>query len=439
MRSTLVALAVVLLAISCGRSKQPGADQQQAEGEHKGSGPKERNEAKEHDEAKERNEAKENDEAKGRKESNEHDEAKGAHDGSGSKEHDEANEHEAKGTHLRLKTDDAAKIAGFEIVKALDRPEGAGLVAIATIAFDATKRGIVNARAPGIVRSIKVDVGAKVERGTALAVIESSQVGVDRSRLGGAQARVQVAEASYKREAELQAKGISAMKDLLAAHQELEAAKSEYQSLTATLGAVGGNAGGTGYTLASPLAGTVVRRAASIGKLVGVEETLFEVVDTSVMWTEIDVPEDQLASIAIHQPVIVTVDGLGDRQFNGTISYLSPEVDARTRTARARAALLNPDGVLRANMFARARIIVGGGKPTVTVPSKAVQRINDSSIVFVRVSDREFDAREVELGADDGAIVEITSGLRGGDAVVAQGAFLLKSEMLKASLKGDDD
>ena len=90
-------------------------------------------------------------------------------------------------------------------------------------------------------------------------------------------------------------------------------------------------------------------------------------------------------------------------------------------------------------MFARARILIGAGKSTVTIPSKAVQRVNDARIVFVRVSEREFEARPVELGSDDGATVAVTSGLRGGEDVVTQGAFLLKSEMLKASLKGDDD
>ena len=368
-------------------------------------------------------------------------ETKGDHDSKPDGDHDPKPEHDqdSGNTRIELKTDDAAKLAGFEIVKAEGRPEGAGLVVTASIAFDATKRAVVNARVLGIVRAIKADVGATVERGAPLAVIESPQVGADRSRVSATKTRVDVATAAYKREAELQAKGISAMKDLLAAQQELEAAKSDYASLTATLGAVGGNAGGAGYTLASPIAGTVVHRMASIGKLVGVEETLFDVVDTSTMWAEIDVPEDQLAAVVVGQAVVVTVDGLGDRTFRGTISYLSPEIDPRTRTARARAALANPDGALRANMFARARILIGAGKPTVTIPSKAVQRVNDTRIVFVRLSEREFEARSVELGSDDGATVEVTSGLRGGEDVVTQGAFLLKSEMLKASLKGDDD
>ena len=348
-------------------------------------------------------------------------------------------DHDSGETRIQLKTDDAAKLAGLEVVKAETRPEGAGIVVTASIGFDATKRAVVNARVSGVVRAIKADVGTTVERGAALAVLDSPQVGADRSRVSAAKTRIDVAAAAYKREADLQAKGIAAMKDVLAAQQELEAAKSDYGSLTATLGAVGGNAGGAGYTLASPIAGAVVHRMASIGKLVGVEETLFEVVDTSTMWAEIDVPEDQLAAVRVGQSVVVTVDGLGDRAFPGTISYVSPEIDPRTRTARARAALSNPDGVLRANMFARARVLTGAGKPTVIIPSKAVQRVNDTRTVFVRISDREFEARPVELGSDDGATVEVTSGLRGGEDVVTQGAFLLKSEMLKASLKGDDD
>lgn len=366
---------------------------------------------------------------------------KAAHDETGDRREPNAHAAEKPGEaqRVRLENAEAAQTAGLEIVRAQDRPEGAGLVAIGTIAFDATKRAVVNARAPGIVRAIKADVGVRVDHGTPLAIIDSTQVGADRSRIGGARARVQVAEANYNRETELQAKGISAMKDVLAARQELEAARSELESLTASLGAVGASAGGASYTLTSPLAGTVVHRMASIGKLVGIEETLFEVVDTSVMWAEIDVPEDQLVSVSVGEPVIVTVDGLGDRQFHGSISYVSPEVDPRTRTARARAALPNPDGLLRANMFVKARIVVGGGKPTVTVPSRSVQRIADQSVVFVQVGDREYEARPVTLGADDGANVEVTMGVRGGDPVVAQGAFLLKSELLKSALKGDDD
>jgi cobalt-zinc-cadmium efflux system membrane fusion protein len=356
-----------------------------------------------------------------------------------SKRTDEAHDDGAP-TRIELKSAAVAKIAGFEIVKAIDRPEGAGIVLTASIAFDATKRAIINARVPGIVRAIKCDVGAKVEPGTALAVIESVQVGADRSRISGVRTRVQVAEASYKRESALQSKGISAMKDVLAAQQELQAARSELASLTASLGAVGQNGGvGGGYALVTPLGGVVVRRTAAIGKLVGIEETLFEIVDISTMWAEIDVPEDQIVSVAIDQPAVVTVDGMGDRQFRGVIAYLSPEIDPKTRTARARATLPNADGVLRANMFAHARIVTGGGKATVTVPSKAVQRIGDESMVFVRISERAFEVRPVELGADDGATVEITKGVHGGDDVVVQGAFLLKSEMLKGSIKGDDD
>jgi cobalt-zinc-cadmium efflux system membrane fusion protein len=339
------------------------------------------------------------------------------------------------GAKVCLATKDSARMAGIETVKAEERPEGAGLVVTATISFDATRRAIVNARSPGVVRSIKADIGAKVAQGQPLAVIHSAEVGADRSRIPAARSRVQVAEANYRREKDLYDKGIASGKDVLAAQQEWDAAKSESASLTASLGAVGKGAGGTGgYTLTAPVAGQVVRREATIGKLVGLEETLFEIVDTSTMWAELDIPEDEIPFVQIGQLVIVTVDGLGDRQFRGKIDYVAPEVDPRTRTVEARVALANPDGLLRANMFASARIALGGDRATVTVPAISVQSVRKVPFVFVRLDESDFQVRRVALGATEGAVVELVKGVKPNEDVVAQGSFLLKTETLKDSI-----
>jgi cobalt-zinc-cadmium efflux system membrane fusion protein len=254
------------------------------------------------------------------------------------------------GTRVCFKAKDVASKVGIETFKAVERAEGAGLVATATITFDATKRALVNARSPGVIRSLKVDVGATVAKGAQLAIIDSGEVGADRSRQVSARGRVKVAESNYRREVDLQSKGISAQRAVDEARQELDSAKAELAALGASLGVVGRSGGGAGgYTLVAPLAGVVVRRESSIGAMVGVEETLFEIVDTSMMWIDIDVPEDEAATVAVGQQVIVAVDGVRDRVFKGTISYVAPTVDVQTRTARARAALANPEGVLREN------------------------------------------------------------------------------------------
>lgn len=338
------------------------------------------------------------------------------------------------GTKVRFKTKEAAAQAGIVTAKAEERPGGARLEAIATIAYDATRRAEVNARAPGVVRTLKVDIGAKVTAGAALAVIESAQVGEDRSRLDAASARVLAAETNYKREEDMFAKGVSAKRDVEVARQALDEARAARSGASSALGVVGARGGGSSYTLTTPLAGTVIRRTATIGHMVSVDEALFEVVDTSSMWAEVDVPEAHLASIAPGQSVELTVENIPGRTFTGVLDYLAPEVDATTRTAKARVALKNPDGALRANMFARAEISLANAKPTVMVPSPAVQRAKGVAIVFVKLADDHYEARRVKIGLTQGERVEVVEGVKPGELVATQGSFLLKTETLKGAI-----
>ncbi len=337
------------------------------------------------------------------------------------------------GTKVRFKTREAADKAGIEVVKAEERAGGARLEATAVIAYDATKRAEVNARASGVVRSLKVDVGAKVKAGAPLATIDSAQVGADRSRLAAADARVANAERTLKREQDMFAKGVTSEKDVQAAQQALEEARADRRSAAAALGVVGGGKSGSSYTLTAPIAGTVIRRTATIGHMVDVDEALFEIVDTSAMWAEVDVPETQLPLVAPGQTVDVMIDGV-DTRFAGVLDYIAPEVDPMTRTAKARVALKNPGGVLRANMFARAEIALGGARPTVMVPSAGIQRAKGVALVFVRIAPDEFEARRVKTGLVEGDLVEIVEGVEAGEEVATKGSFLLKTETLKGSI-----
>ena len=338
------------------------------------------------------------------------------------------------GTKVRFKTKEAADQAGIATVAAEERPGGARFEAVATIAYDATRRAEINARAPGVVRTLKVDIGAKVASGAALAVIESAQVGEDRSRLDSANARVLAAEANHKREEEMFAKGVSSKRDVEVARQALDEARAARAAASSALGVVGARGGGSTYTLTTPLAGTVVRRTATIGHMVSVDEALFEVVDTSAMWAEVDVPEAQLGNVASGQNVTLTVENIADRTFTGVLDYVAPEVDPTSRTAKARVALKNPDGALRANMFARAEIALANAKPTVMVPAAAVQRAKGVALVFVRLAADQFEARRVKIGLAQGDLVEIVEGVVAGEAVATRGSFLLKTETLKGAI-----
>ncbi|WP_437786684.1 efflux RND transporter periplasmic adaptor subunit [Sorangium sp. So ce1097] len=340
----------------------------------------------------------------------------------------------ADGTKVKLRTRDTARLAGILTARAVERQGGGGIPATARIVYDALKVAEINARAPGVVQKLFVDVGSEVKKGAPLAVIDSAAVGADRSRLASALSRSRAAEENLRREEQLEKEGLASRRSVLAAQQELDAARAEHASLAASLAVVGASAGGgSGYTLATPLAGVVTQRRATVGRLVGVEETLFEVVDVSSMWAELDVPETELPAVSLKMPVVVEVDGIEGRALEGEITYVSPAIDPATRTARARVPLANPDGALRANMFGRARILAPA-RAAVMVPRAAIQRARTVKLVFVKLADDQFEARRVETGAAEGDLVEVVKGVRPGEEVATEGSFLLKTETLKESI-----
>lgn len=341
----------------------------------------------------------------------------------------------ADGTRIRFKTRDIARQAGIQTSKAELRESGGGVLATAKLAYDATKLAVVNARSPGVVRAVEVDVGAVVKRGAVLARLESADVGANRARLKAAEARIELAQKTVERQRALSREGVGATKDLQESEREVQAARAEHAAVASALSVAGAGGGaGGGYTLIAPLAGVVTRRNATVGKLVAVEELLFEVVDTSSMWADLDVPEIDLGAVATGQRVELTIDGLAGKRFDGAITFVSPEVDAHTRTVTARVPLANPAGVLRANMYGHARIVVGGDRASVLVPEAAVQRAKSVQLVFVKRADDEFEARRVEVGVREGGRFEITKGLRSGEEVATVGSFLLKTETLKESI-----
>ncbi len=341
----------------------------------------------------------------------------------------------ADGTKVRFKHKEVAQRAGIEIVKAERREAASGVTALARLAYDATKLAELNPRSPGVVRALRVDVGARVKKGQTLATIDSAEIAADRSRLVAAGARVELAEQNLKRTEQLAQEGISSEKQRLEARQELEQARSDRTALAAALSALGANSGSAGsYQLVAPIAGTVTERRATIGKLVEPNEILFEIVDTSSLWAEVDVPEEELGRVAVGQEMTLILDSLPDRRFEARIDYLAPAIDPHTRTARARAAIPNADGALRAHMFGQAKIAVSPAASVVSVPKSAVQKVKDVRLVFVRLAEDLFEARRVTLGRELGAFVEVTRGLKDGEEVVTTGAFLLKTETLKDSI-----
>jgi cobalt-zinc-cadmium efflux system membrane fusion protein len=337
------------------------------------------------------------------------------------------------GTKVRFKTRDAAELAGIEAVAAVEAPWIGGIEAVARLDWDATRVALVSARSPGVVTSIGADVGTTVKPGTVLATLRSAHVGGDRSRVSAARRAVSVAEAELARKRELLTSGVTSEREVLAAEQALATAEAEAGALEAELGLVGGGSGDA-YAVTAPLAGVVTERHVSVGQSVVPETPLFQVVDPSRMWAELDVSEADLGQVHTGQAVSVVLDAMPDSAFEGTLDYLAPSVDPKTRTTRGRVVLENPDGTLRAHMYGVAKIVTDSDTAVVTVPSAAVQAAGDVHLVFVRESEDSFVGRRVRVIARSGDQVRIAGPVKPGDPVVTTGSFLLKTETLKDSI-----
>lgn len=344
------------------------------------------------------------------------------------------NEPPADGTKIIFRTLETARQAGIETVKATTGTSEGEVAATAMLTADASRVARVNARAPGVVRAIRADLGVTVDRGAPLAVIESAELARSQGELQAARGRLEVAEAAFEREQGLLEKGITSAREVQAARQELEAARAEVASGEAMLEMVGAGGGGSGsYTLRSPISGTVTARSINVGTLVQGEEMLFEIVDVSRLWAEIDIPERDAQGVRLGQAATIEVDGL-EGEFHGTVDFLSPVIDPATRTVRARAALDNRAGLLRANMYARARIAAGGGATAVIVPRAAVQEARGTNLVFVRLAEDEFETRRVSVTPVGEEFFALARGVSPGEDVVTTGSFLLKTETLKESI-----
>jgi cobalt-zinc-cadmium efflux system membrane fusion protein len=350
------------------------------------------------------------------------------------------------GTVVRLKTPEDDAVAGLRTVAVTAAPGGARLVANATLAFDATRRAEVNVRTPAVLRAVLVDVGEHVRAGQPLAQVESAAASADQGRRLAAEARLRVAEANFERESKLAETGAAPRQVAQAAEAELAAARAEVAALRAGLGLMGTPQAGGRTALTSPIEGTVLRREAAPGRLVGPETVLFEIVDPSVLQAEIDLPERDAAQVRVGQAVTLRFgEGVDLPVAEGQVRFVSPEVDVHTRTVRARAAVPNPEGRLRAHMFVRAEIALGDAAPAVRLPRAAAQRAQNVDFVFVRTGPQVYEVRRVTLaGADPGDpdALLVRNGLRPGDDVVTEGSFLLKTETLKSSIGAgccDDD
>ena len=189
----------------------------------------------------------------------------------------------------------------------------------------------------------------------------------------------------------------------------------------------------THVTLASPVDGVVGELGAREGMNVAAGATLFRLNGIATAWVNLDIPEALAGSVRPGAAITVSVPAYPGEKFSGHVAAVLPDVNATTRTLRARVELANPGGRLKPGMFATVSIAPPAVTERVLVPSEAVIATGERAVVIVDRGDGRYEPVEVKAGRDAGGRTEILQGLEDGARVVASGQFLIDSE---ASLRG---
>ena len=180
--------------------------------------------------------------------------------------------------------------------------------------------------------------------------------------------------------------------------------------------------------------GVVTELAAREGMTVAAGTPLFRINGLDTVWVNAEVPESLAAQVLPGNAVEARSPALAGTLFNGRVGAVLPEVNAATRTLKARIELANPSGRLLPGMFVAVNLAPAARKPVLLVPSEAVIQTGRRSVVVVALGEGKYASVEVATGLEADGRTEIRKGLEAGQKIVVSGQFLIDSEAsLRAS------
>lgn len=369
-----------------------------------------------------------------------HDHSEGEHD----PDHDAAAEepHERHAAEENVVRVERAMLRDLRVTTrpAESRPAGDAVSLLGELRVNEDAYAEIGTQVPARVARVLAAPGDSVTAGQPLVELESPEVGRARAAVTTARARRDAAQKAAERRRALAADKIVAQRELEATEAELAQAEAELRAAEEALSALGAARGsGPRFVLTSPVAGTVIDRAALRGRVADQSAPLFVVGDLARLWLVAHAFERDALRMRTGATARVTFPALPGESAIGTVTRIGTRVDPTSRTVDVRIEIDNPKGVLRPGMSATALAPIGdAGHTVVAVPVEAVQRRGQGWCVFIpRNEEGVFEIRPVGRGRDLGGEVEVLSGLGAGETVVVDGAFLLKAEAEKAQGGGD--
>jgi membrane fusion protein (multidrug efflux system) len=292
-------------------------------------------------------------------------------------------------------------------IPVLERPVIESIPLVGSIA--ANEAIEVRSETDGLISLLPFEEGQRVAKDDLLVALDDSKLA---AALQEAEANQKLAEANFARARQLAA-------DKLISGQEYDQTAALFTVNQATVELRRRQLRDT--RIHAPFSGTVGTRLVSPGQVISRSTLITSLVDLDSVKVEMNVPERYLSQIRTGQSIRFRVDAHPSDTFTGEVFFIAPQLDPATRTALVKALVPNPDGKLRAGMFAKLDLTVQLRDKALVIPEAALISNGQILSVFIVTPQTNALLRTVEVGIRLSGRAEIVSGLTHGETVIVEG------------------
>lgn len=312
----------------------------------------------------------------------------------------------------------------------------------------------ISPRIAGIIETVSGDIGKRVKAGDTLLTLASVELGKALTDYERNQTLSELSEKVLARETRLKEQKVGSEQDMINAKMVFEQHRTDLKASEQMLHVLGltdedlaktrdpSHRESKGVlTLRAPAAGTIIEKHAVAGEVADRGKDLMLLADLSSVWVWATVQARDLAPLLSAESrgavaVEVKVAAFPNQRFSGMLDYVGATMNEQTRTVKVRATISNPDFLLRPGMFCDATISLGANnsEEVLATPRGAVFSDEGKTFVFKHWKDDFYARQDVRKGREFFGMVEIIEGLQAGDTVVTDGAFLLKSDVLREKM-----
>ena len=285
---------------------------------------------------------------------------------------------------------------------------------------------MLSAEVAGTVKQIAFESGANVRAGELLVELDS---GVEQAQLRSAVASAELARANLVRARDLRSKNMVSQADLDSANAQAKQADAQIDNIRAVI---------EKKTIRAPFSGRAGIRQVNLGQFLDTGTSIVTLQSLDPVYVNFSLPQQRLAQLKTGLTVRVTTDAFPDRDFEGKLTAINPEVETATRNVRMQATLANSSGLLRPGMYVDVAAVLPATEQVLMIPATAVLYAPYGDSVFV-VEDKKdektgavgkvLNQQFVRLGKTRGDFVVVESGLNAGQTIVTTGIFKLRNGM----------